>query len=318
MRALRQYLKSAPAGMLIRKGIDALRRLREAICRAVCSESMCSRAKGTYRYWSNCRRLKPLIKNERRLLLDSREQHKVVRWANDRKPLVSVVIPTWNRGELLAARTIPSVLTQTYPQLEIIIVGDCCTDNTAQLLASLNDPRIHFLNLPERGQYPSGKKALWQVAGSVPKNKGLDLCKGNWIAPLDDDDMFTPDHIESLLHYAQENDLELVYGRLRIEEAAGRWKEKGLVNKHMSIQNSTMLFRSYVKLFRSDINAWRVGLTGDYHRTIRFRETGVRIGYLDKIVALMPLRPGQTKIGLSAHDRPEAAVISAPARMGSQ
>jgi glycosyltransferase involved in cell wall biosynthesis len=278
---------------------------------------MCSRAKGAYRYWSNCRRLKPLIKNEHRLLLHSREQHKVVRWANDRTPLVSVVIPTWNRGELLAARTIPSVLTQTYPQLEIVIVGDCCTDNTAQLLASLKDPRIHFLNLPERGQYPSGKKALWQVAGSVPKNKGLDLCRGNWIAPLDDDDVFTPDHIESLLGYAQMNDLELVYGKMRIEETTGRWKEKGLVNQQMSIQNSTMLFRSYLKLFRSDINAWRYGLTGDYQRTIRYRETGVRIGYLNQVVALMPLRPGQTKMGLSAEDRPGATIISeSPAMIG--
>jgi len=225
--------------------------------------------------------------------------------------MVSVVIPTWNRAELLITRTLPSVLRQTYRNLEIIIVGDCCTDNTAALVAAMDDSRIHFLNLPERGKYPSDKKARWQVAGSAPKNMGLALCRGDWIAPLDDDDVFTPDHVEVLLHYAQENDLELVYGKLRIEEAAGRWKEKGLVNQHMSIQNSTMLFRSYLKLFTSDIDAWRFGLPVDYHRTVRYRETGVRIGFLNKVVAMMPLRPGQKNAGFLADGRPENETVNA-------
>jgi len=309
MRALRSQLRATPAGAVLRHFVNRLYGLRESTLRAAERADLRSRAGKEYQYWRNKRCLAALITSEYQLLLKARQEQEALYKMRDGDPLVSVIIPTWNRGELLLSRTVPSILNQTYPHLEIIIVGDCCTDNTGELLASVGDPRLHFHNLPERGQYPSEKKALWQVAGSVPKNKGLEVCRGAWIAPLDDDDVFTPDHIESLLRYAQKNDLELVYGKLRIEEAVGRWKEKGLVNKHMSIQNSTMLFRSYLKLFRSDINAWKVGLTGDYHRTVRYRETGVRMGYLDKVVALMPLRPGQTKMGISAEDRPGAAAL---------
>jgi hypothetical protein len=109
-----------------------------------------------------------------------------------------------------------------------------------------------------------------------------------------------------LLRYAQERHLEFVYGKLKIEVSPGEWKEKGFVEQEMSMQNSTTLFRGYLKLFRADVHAWRMGLTGDYHRTIRYRETGVRIGFLNELVALMPLRPGQTHMGLMAEDRPGA------------
>lgn len=309
MRTLRACLRDTPAGAMLRQCICRLYALGESMRHRVRQVNLLrSQARKQYQFWRNRRCLRPIIAGERQLLIRAREEQESLYAASDADPLVSVVIPTWNRGQLLAARTLPSVLNQTHRNIEVIIVGDCCTDRTGSLLASIDDPRIRFVNLPQRGQYPSDKRGLWQVAGSAPKNRGLELCSGAWIAPLDDDDVFTPDHIESLLRYAQNSGLELVYGKLRIEETPGMWKEKGPVNEHMSIQNSTMLFRSYLKLFRSDINAWRVGLTGDYHRTIRYRETGVRIGYLDKVVALMPLRPGQIRMGLSADDRPGAAV----------
>jgi len=318
MNTVWQHLKSTLERSLIRQPVRVASRLRGMLPRKMPALNVRAGCTNAYRYWRNKRSLRAHIAGERALLQTAREQHAAFYRIPEREPLVSVIIPTWNRGELLTARTLPSVLAQTHQNLEIIVVGDCCTDATAEMIAELGDPRMIFYNLPERGKYPSEKKALWQVAGSAPKNKGLEMARGSWIAPLDDDDVFTPDHIASLLQCAQINDLELVYGKLRIEEAAGRWKEKGQVTHQMSIQNSTMLFRSYLKLFRSDVNAWRYGLTVDYQRTIRYRETGVRIGYLKQVVAMMPLRPGQTKIGLSAHDRPAAAVISAPARMGSQ
>ena len=257
-------------------------------------------------YWRKTRALGPIIKQERLLLHEARKLYKSQYSSPDENPLVSVIIPTWNRGSLLVERTLPSIFKQTYENFEIVIVGDCCTDNTAELLSKVKDSRLHFLNLPERGNYPKEKKALWQVAGSVPKNKALEICRGKWIAPLDDDDVFTENHIEVLLKYAQERNLEFVYGKLKIEVSPGKWREKGFVKQEMSMQNSTTLFRGYIKLFRPDVNAWRIGLTGDYHRTIRYREAGVRIGFLNEIVALMPLRPGQTGLGLMAEDRPGA------------
>ncbi len=309
MNTVWQYLKPTPAGSLIRRLVRTARRMNGLLPRKTMAINLRDRCSNSYHYWKNKRSLRAHIARERLLLRTARVQQAAFYRAPEHEPLVSVIIPTWNRGELLAARTLPSVLAQTHRNLEIIVVGDCCTDTTAELIAGLGDPRVIFHNLPERGRYPSDKKALWQVAGSAPKNKGLEMARGAWIAPLDDDDVFTPDHVVSLLQFAQSNDLELVYGTLKIEEAAGKWKEKGQVTRQMSIQNSTMLFRSYIKLFSSDINAWRFGLTVDYQRTIRYRETGVRIGYLNQVVALMPLRPGQARIGVAADDRPGAVIM---------
>ena len=257
-----------------------------------------------YRYWLKKRSLRPVIRRERVLLRKARKLHGPEYRTSDDHPLVSVIIPTWNRGELLVKRTLPSVFSQTYGHFEIVIVGDCCTDTTEHLLGAVHDPRLRFFNLPQRGNYPGDKKALWQVAGSAPRNKALELCRGTWIAPLDDDDVFTPDHIEALLRCAREGDLEFVYGKLKMEVSPGVWREKGLATREMSMQNSTTLFRGYIKLFRPDGDAWRSGMTGDYHRTVRYREAGVRIGFLNEVVALMPLRPGQTRMGLMAEDRP--------------
>lgn len=315
MNAFRIRSGSRSAGALKDTLVQRVSRLCEKVIAGARRLDILDGAQGKYRYWRNRQSLASIIGSERILLRRVRQEHDEMYKEQKQNPLVSVVIPTWNRGELLVSRTLPSVLNQTYRNLEILIVGDHCTDNTGSLLSRIDDPRLNYHNLPERGRYHTEQKALWQVAGSAPKNKGLELARGEWIAPLDDDDVFTPDHIESLLRFAQTHNLELVYGTLRIEETTGRWKEKGQVNHQMSIQNSTMLFRSYLKLFRSDINAWRYGLTADYQRTIRYRETGVRIGYLNKVVALMPLRPGQTRIGLSAEDRPGTTAVQRTAEL---
>ncbi|MDO8665381.1 MAG: glycosyltransferase, partial [Gemmatimonadales bacterium] len=63
-------------------------------------------------------------------------------------------IATYNRGAVLCERTIPTVLAQTYPHFELLIVGDHCTDDTEERVKALKDPRIRFVNLPERGNYP--------------------------------------------------------------------------------------------------------------------------------------------------------------------
>lgn len=304
MRSFWETFRVTPVGKAIRSLVMLTYGMREQVFLRYQQLQIRSRCEQKYHYWKKKKALGPIIRQERVLLRKAREHNKLQYSTPDNNPLVSVIIPTWNRGALLVERTLPSIFKQSHENFEIVIVGDCCTDNTAELLSSIDDPRLRFFNLPERGNYPKEKKALWQVAGSVPKNKALELCQGKWIAPLDDDDVFTPDHIELLLRYAQERNLEFVYGKLRMEVSPGKWREKGFVKQEMSMQNSTTLFRGYIKLFRPDVNAWRIGLTGDYHRTIRYRETGVRIGFLDKIVALMPLRPGQKHMGLMAEDRP--------------
>ena len=58
-------------------------------------------------------------------------------------------------------------------------------------------------------------------------NKAIELSSGDWIAPLDDDDEFSDDHIETLLKFALENDSEMVYGKVDWEFKPDKWRELG-------------------------------------------------------------------------------------------
>jgi glycosyltransferase involved in cell wall biosynthesis len=202
-----------------------------------------------------------------------------------KNPLISVSIPTWNRGRILTERTIPSVLRQTYQKFEIVIVGDHCTDNTEELLNKFNDKRIKFYNLPQRGNYPVEPMDRWMIAGAAAASKSLELCSGEWIAPMDDDDEFSEDHIEVLLNRALEHDYEMVYGITDMEIEPGRWVNVGSYPlKCGRICRLSALYHARLKFFKADTDCWKYEEPGDCNIWRRMKEAGVRIGFLDKIV----------------------------------
>ena len=223
-----------------------------------------------------CRRNRELVKNARNQFEGK---------SNNENPLVSVQISTYNRCKILTERTIPSVLRQTYQNFEIVIVGDHCTDNTEEVLRKFNDERIKFHNLPKRGEYPTNPRDRWMVAGVVPKNKGLELCSGDWIAPLDDDDEFSEDHLEILLNYALEHDYEMVYGIVQMEIKPGEWVNIGSYPlERGKICFNSVLYDSKLKFFKHDINTWRYFEPDDWNMWRRMKEAGVRIGFVNKVV----------------------------------
>ena len=77
---------------------------------------------------------------------------------------------------------------QTHTSIEVVVVGDRCDAATEAAVRSVDDPRVRFENLAERGRYPADPQFRWMVAGSTPMNRALDLARGDWIAPLDDQD----------------------------------------------------------------------------------------------------------------------------------
>jgi len=103
------------------------------------------------------------------------------------RPTVSIVVSTFNRSNVLSF-AIRSILAQTYSDWETIVVGDCCTDDTRSVLEALADPRIRFVNLPENTGDQSG-----------PNSVGMRLARGKLIAFLNHDDMWFPDHLETLV-----------------------------------------------------------------------------------------------------------------------
>lgn len=97
--------------------------------------------------------------------------------------MYSIVVATFNRAPVLR-RVLRTVLAQTYENWEAIIIGDCCTDDTAQQIASLGDPRLRFVNLPERFGEQSG-----------PNSVGCAVAQGSRIAFLNHDDYWLPNHL---------------------------------------------------------------------------------------------------------------------------
>ena len=108
------------------------------------------------------------------------------------KPLISVVIPTFNRVDALP-RSIYSVLRQTYRNFELIVVDDGSTDATSDLLASIPE-LIQFVKQPHRGV-------------SAARNAGISVSRGDLIAFLDSDDEWREDKLEKQLRlFSHENE----------------------------------------------------------------------------------------------------------------
>src|SRR3954471_8288451 len=107
----------------------------------------------------------------------------------DQAPLVSVIIPTWNRAPMLRL-AIATVLAQDLAggDFEVLVIGDACTDDSAAVVASFADPRLHWHNLAQN----SG-------SASVPTNAGLRRARGRYIAHLGHDDFWFPWHLSALV-----------------------------------------------------------------------------------------------------------------------
>lgn len=122
--------------------------------------------------------------------------------------LVSVIIPTYNRSQLVT-EAIDSVLCQTYPNMELIVVNDGSTDDTEEKLRPYMD-RIIYIRKENGG-----------VSSAV--NAGLRAAKGKYIARLDDDDLFMPDKTEKQVRvFEQDPDVGLVTSACFITDAVGR------------------------------------------------------------------------------------------------
>src|SRR4051794_14716616 len=102
-------------------------------------------------------------------------------------PGVTVIIPTYNYSAVLP-HSIGSALAQTVPPLEVLVVGDHCTDDSAEVVAATGDERVRFINLPARARVQSG-----------PNNEGLAQARGDVIAYLGHDDLWLPAHLAHVL-----------------------------------------------------------------------------------------------------------------------
>lgn len=102
-------------------------------------------------------------------------------------PAVTIIIATYNWSTVLPY-SVASALEQTFTDFELLVVGDGCTDESEQVVAGIDDPRIRWINLPVRFGHQSG-----------PNNEGIRQAKGKYIAYLGHDDLWLPHHLALLV-----------------------------------------------------------------------------------------------------------------------
>ena len=106
--------------------------------------------------------------------------------------LVSVVIPTYNRADLVG-RAIQSVLDQTYRNFEIIVIDDASTDDTQHVVESFTDKRIRFIKHHENS------------GGPAARNSGIRAARGEYVAFLDSDDEWLPNKLDKQIALFEES-----------------------------------------------------------------------------------------------------------------
>ncbi len=223
-------------------------------------------------------------------------------WTDD--GLVSVIIPTYKRRDLLLERALPSVLAQTHQNLHVIVAVHGESDDTAAALREIPDPRVTVLEVPrKRLGYPNKAEYHWLVGPTRPINAGLDAARGSWIARIDDDDVWKPEHIETSLEFARSDDFEFVsstYLTTTQESTRVVGRDGNAVG---GVQ--TWVYRSYLRLFRVNIDAWRKSWNrvNDTDIQDRMITAGVRCGFRDDEnpkVVITP-RPGEVHVGSAAY-----------------
>jgi hypothetical protein len=200
-------------------------------------------------------------------------------------PLVSIVIPTYDSVETLIERALPSALGQTYRNVEVVIVGDGSPPEVAAAVEEVADERVRFHNLERRGPYPDDPMDRWYIAGAAPRNEAVWRARGLWIAQLDDDDAFTPEHVEGLLGLARQDGAEVAYGRLRLIRSGVPSEDLGVFPPQYG------QFGWQAALFHRGLRDWDMDLTdavfevpADWGLCRRMLRAGVRFAMLDEVV----------------------------------
>ena len=162
----------------------------------------------------------------------------------DAEPLVSVIVTTFNRADLLC-ETLDSILNQTYTNFELILVDDGSTDKTEEVVKKYTDHRLHYF-----------KTVNWG-GPARPRNIGIKKAKGDYIAFCDDDDIWKNNKLEMQLDIIINNNAGLCFcNHYKIDQngniiGAGKVKNKyknpTFTNFFLSggyIMNSSVIIKS--------------------------------------------------------------------------
>jgi glycosyltransferase involved in cell wall biosynthesis len=212
--------------------------------------------------------------------------------------LVSVIIPAYNRGKLIQ-RAVQSVLSQTYSDLEVVVVDDGSKDDTVRVVqeAARRDLRVRLI------------QQCQQKGAQAARNTGIRAAKGEWIAFLDSDDYWLPDSLEARLSLMGTSRARIVYSECFLLRPDN--PEPEMLNLPHSIPSPSVKINRCVENLLEPPQAPRQSFYGNiYNQLLRWqgpmfqsllapREAFDRIGYLDE--SIVSFQEWETSIRLAKY-----------------
>lgn len=168
-------------------------------------------------------------------------------------PFFSVIIPVYNRAAALA-RAIESVRAQTCQDFEIVVVDDGSKDDPRAAVERFADPRIRFIRQENKG-------------GGVARNTAIDHARGHFIAPLDSDDVFLPQHLARMKVLLDGTENLVGYARMRVD----RGKERVFLKPPRAIRPDEEM-ASYLLCDRGFVPTITIAVEREMARRIRYHE----------------------------------------------
>ena len=213
--------------------------------------------------------------------------------------LVSVLVPTYKRGDLLQ-RALDSILAQTYKNIEIVVVDDNPPESehrmrTAELMGQyIGTGKIRYVQTPGA------------TGGGAARNFGLKYCSGDYIAFLDDDDRYLPDKLETQLAFMQEHHLDMCYQDVQWNDTQERivevrrmdrvtdFSQEGLLRTHIV----TAIAPTAIYMIRRDALLKTEGFGEvprgqDFIFMLRCIEADLRIGYMPGVHVVQYIHDGE-------------------------
>jgi glycosyltransferase involved in cell wall biosynthesis len=227
-------------------------------------------------------------RRDRAALIAARRGTDVCWLSEDSEPEITIRITTYNRADLLQQRALASAMRQTYERLDILVVGDGTDEETDRMMRGIRDPRVRYVNLRRIvPPVPSGH-ATWATLGVRAMNTAILLARGEWLAPLDDDDEFTDDHCDVLLAHARRERAEFVYSKSQLVPTGRIIGDPSF--RSAGLTHGSVLYSMGLHFMSYNPDCWKRGEPQDWNLFRRMGEIGTRISFLDRVTYLYHVR----------------------------
>ena len=192
-------------------------------------------------------------------------------------PRVTIIVPTYHWSAVLPF-SIGSALDQSFADFELIVVGDGCSDDSAEVVAAIGDPRVRWVNLPSNSGHQS-----------APNNEGLRQARGALIAYLGHDDLWLPHHLQCLVEPIEAG-ADMAFGLTQMVPAAtepGPWIVGGPYQRNGWLPPTSVVHR---RALAERCGGWRDhrGLSVDPEVELwtRFHDAGAKIHPVSRLTAV--------------------------------